>query len=179
MVRIAYSLVNLAAIQVFVLCTVAQGFCITTTLTKDSWYGAIEESLWGYSFACLVPSMLFLLSELATFNPRSLRTDFVDTSQTKAMLVLILIVSSVLSVYNLYYHVPVLFNLAAQERATRKQFYSLAAGLSNALFERRRTAVYAEWEHTWDWQGAYFTFGAWFAMFLGTAPRIHIKYAKD
>lgn len=150
-----------------------------TTLTKDPWYGAVEEALWGWSFLCLIPCVLWLMHELLYFDPATVRAQFIDLGTTKTFLGILLVVSLVLSAYNLTYHVPMLFELAEKERSMGKRFHAVLEGLQSSLFERDCSSRFVRWKRTWDWQLAYFTFGAWFSMFMGMPPRIHVKYLHN
>ena len=48
-------------------------------------------------------------------------------------------------------------------------------GLSHCMSVRNVTKRFQDWESTWLWQGAYFSFGAWGSLYMATGPRIHIK----
>jgi hypothetical protein len=89
----------------------------------------------------------------------------------------IFIYACLLATYNLYYHVPVLFTQAFEQQKRGMKFHSFQTGAINALMERNVTRKFAHWRFTWDWQGAYFTLGAWFSMFMGLPPRLHVKYS--
>ena len=52
--------INGACYQAIFLCTIAQGFCVMGMFTENHLYGAIEESLWGFSLFCLFPCCVYL-----------------------------------------------------------------------------------------------------------------------
>lgn len=173
------SVVNFLTYFLQLLCFIAQGFCIQSTLTKDHWYGGVEETLWGISHALLAPCVLYLFVQYLVFDGKRINAERIDLSQTQTFLFILLCYTVGLAIYNLHYHVPVLFNISRIETSQGKRYLTAADGLWNAFTERRCSRKFSAWKHTFDWQGIYFTAGAWFSMFMGLPPRVHIKYADN
>jgi heme A synthase len=119
-----------------ILCTIAQGYCIYTTFTKNSSYGAIEETIWGVSHALMAPCVLYLLVQYSLFDGRRINAEKIDLSQTQTYLFLLLCYTVCLAVYNLFYHVPILYQLAADDDMKGKKYYTLYKGMLNSMTER-------------------------------------------
>lgn len=106
------SIVNFATFVLQTFCYVAQGFCIQTTLTRDHWFGGVEETLWGISHALLAPCVLYLFVQYNVFDGKRINAERIDLSQTQTFLFILLCYTVGLAFYNLYYHVPILFDLS-------------------------------------------------------------------
>lgn len=74
--------IDIFAYLLTIFCTIAQGFCITSTATGDNWYGAVEESLWGISHACLAPCIFYLFTKYCFLDCKKIQTDAVNLKDT-------------------------------------------------------------------------------------------------
>jgi heme A synthase len=145
------AIVDLSAYFLQILCTLAQGFCIQFVATRNYWYEAVEETLWGVSHACLAPCVFYLLIQYLVFDGRRIKADKIDLSQTEIFLFIVFFYTIGLALFNLYHHVPILHQLANIDAKNNVKHLTFFNGLTKALTERTCTNRFFAWRNTWDW----------------------------
>ena len=122
--------------------TVAQGFCWYSVLTTTNMGHAIEETLWGFAYACLLVALCVLYPYLPETHLVYAQVGIAVTAVYVAFMALV--------------DVPMYLHRAKENAAAKNHGLGLAAGFADCCVRRVSSVTFAEWGPEMPWLTGYF-----------------------
>ena len=147
---------QMMAVPIVVLLTVAQVFCWWSVLTRTHIWHAVEESLWAVTFAMVFVCLLFAAFEATDHWVWLTRTG--------------LICSALYVLFMVTVDVP-MYIKRWRSGEFDDQKCSIREGWTDALYRRVPTRDWTIWKPEVAWLTGYFSGAVWVSMVLMTLPR--------
>jgi hypothetical protein len=173
--KVAVILQTKAPIVFFLCILIANFFATAATITKIDVLFAIEETLWGLAFLCIIPLLIMSMRTLFSFRNT---TAWANTRQFRVLTIILAIFAIGYSCYSLFYHLPIEYWPSAlaqlHMQAFEPSFKFGFQAIRDALFIVHETKDLNVWGGIGFivWHTGYFSICGWMVLFLMTAPRL-------
>lgn len=144
------------------LCTVAQVFCWIGVATQQTWYSAVEESLWA-----VAATLMLLCASLTLLRGASVGYEW--TVGCRRLLLGVLLTAPGYIAYMVLVDVPMYLARHAAHVQLNKPFYPLKEGVLD-MFRCEVTGKWADWAEEPSWMTPYFVGALYVSICLADPP---------
>lgn len=151
-------------------CFVAEWAANYSLWTLDYAGAVVEAALWTVAMLAITPYAFFIWKAASNINTKK-----VDTFHLRSFSIATGVTGFIFTAFMIVDYNPMTYKSWKRDLAENKPHLSMYDGVVSSIFDRVRSQKWEQWQDDYKWTFGYFTGAVWYAIFLMTAPRLHLR----